>query len=417
MKLNNLTFILVALLSVSCSSRNEILIEVINLSEQQRNDASILLTRGEISNWTDIPEGMLPFLQSRKGENLPCQVDDVNGDGVWDELFAPIDMAPHQQKKIILSFVKTADYPEFRTRTNLRLGDATRPGYPEMTTASRLEGVSFDNYGGVTAAAYQMEGIAWENDKVGFRNYLDQRNGMDIFGKLTEEMVLDSVGIAGGPSYHDPDAWGMDILKVGTSLGAGGIGYMYNDSIYRVGDSGSGRYQLVFEGSQRSRFNLSFNNWSVDGKEVNVIHQIEISAGKHYYESSVSFSGSDIEMDLVAGIVNMKSDELHVAKLGDHHTALITHDFQSEDSSMLAMVLMVPNQYLIRYGESKELGEGITQTYYVVLEAREGDQVPYRFYALWEKEDARWSSLDEVVEFLEDEADCWTQSLAYKMLN
>ena len=39
-----------------------------------------------------------------------------------------------------------------------------------------------------------MEGSAWENDLVGFRNYMDQRNGMDIFGKTTPDMVLDQCG-------------------------------------------------------------------------------------------------------------------------------------------------------------------------------------------------------------------------------
>ena len=209
----------------------------------------------------------------------------------------------------------------------------------------------------------------------------------------------------------------MDILKVGTSLGAGGIGYLYNDSIYRVGDNGSATYEKVFEGSQRSRFNFSFNNWSVDGNPVNVLQQIEISAGKHYYQSAVSHAGSDLDLELVAGIVNMKSEEVYVLKLGDHHTALLTHDLQSEDTTLLAMALLVPNQYLVRHGESKDQGEGITQTYYVVLEANEGDPVPYRFYALWEREDSRWSSLDEVKTYLEEEAARWTQSIGYKMLN
>ena len=417
MKLRNLSITVIALLIASCNTNNEILIEVINLSDQQRNDASILLNRGEITNMTEIPDGMVPILKSRKGAYLPCQVDDINGDGKWDEIFAPIDMEPNKQKTVILVFISPADYPVFTTRTNLRLGDASKPTYPELTSAKRLEGVSYDNYSNVTSAAYQMEGVAWENDKVGFRNYMDQRNGMDIFGKRTEEMVLDNVGIAGGPSYHEPDVWGMDILKVGTSLGDGGIGYMYNDSIYRVGDSGSGTYEVVFEGSQRSRFNFSFNNWSVDGNPVNVTQQIEISAGKHYYRSLVSYTGSDIELDLVAGIVNMKSEKLHVLALGDHHTALLTHDLQSEDTTLLAMALLVPNQYLIRHGESKEQGEGITQTYYVVMEANEGEPLPYRFYALWEMEDLRWSSLEEVKAFLEEEAARWTQSVAYKMLN
>lgn len=417
MKRNTILLFLSLFLATACNPDEEVLIQVINLSDKQRDDATIMLNRNEISSWTEIPEGMIPLLKSRKGENLPCQVDDVDGDGNWDELFVPINMAPKKQKIVILTFVDPAEYPVFKNRTNLRLGDASRPDYPELHSAERLAGISYDNYSGITGAAFQMEGVAWENDRVGFRNYLDQRNGMDIFGKLTGEMVLDNVGRAGSPSYHEPDFWGMDILKVGTSLGAGGIGYLYNDSIYRVGDSGSGNYQSVFEGSQRSRFRFNFENWDVDGNKVDVIQQIEISAGKHYFQSSVSYSGADINMELVVGIVNMKSKKLHLLEAGDFHTALITHDFQAEDSSMLAMALLVPNQYFLSHGESKEQGEGITQTYYAVLEAMKGDPVPYRFYSLWEEEDPRWSSLEEVQTFLEEEAARWTQSVAYKMLN
>ena len=32
---------------------------------------------------------------------------------------------------------------------------------------------------------YQTDGPSWENDKVGFRHYLDGRNSKDVFGKKT----------------------------------------------------------------------------------------------------------------------------------------------------------------------------------------------------------------------------------------
>ena len=107
MKTNSLIIIAMVLLMVSCKSSSEILIEVINLSDQQRDDATVLLNRGEISNMTEIPEGKIPVLKSRKGVVLPCQADDVNGDGLWDELFAPIDMEPGQQKTLILDFIES----------------------------------------------------------------------------------------------------------------------------------------------------------------------------------------------------------------------------------------------------------------------------------------------------------------------
>jgi hypothetical protein len=416
MKFRTFLYIMFVILAASCGSGSEILLQVFNPLDQPREDATILLSRGEISNMMEIPDGTVPLLLDENRDPLPCQADDVDGDGQWDELFALIDLSAKGTLKVVLQFVAPGDYPEFEVRTNLRLGDASKPGYPELETASRLEGVSYHNYSGRTEASFQMEGPAWENDRVGFRNYLDQRNGMDIFGKLTREMVLDSVGMEGRPSYHEPAAWGMDVLKVGTSLGAGAIGYMYLDSIYRVGDNGSGTYGVVFEGSQRSRFKLSYTNWKVGEEALDVVHQVEIGGGRHYYQGTVVYSGTEESLNLVTGIVNMKSKELHMVDLDAHHTAFITHDLQSEDTTLLAMALMMPKDYLVEYGETKESGEGITQTYYAVLESSSGEPVAYRFYALWEKEDPRWASLENVTEYLKNEAARWTQSVIIEVL-
>ena len=397
-------------LLTSCSSGpggTELLVS--NPLGQPREDAIILISRDEVKNWTDIPGHMLPLLLDGEGNPIPCQADDADEDGTWDELFALADLPASGQVKLSLDFTEPEGYPVFEPRTNLRLGAASLPGYPELTKADRLEGVSYHNYEGRTGAILQMEGPAWENDRVGFRNYLDQRNGMDIFGKLTGKMMLDSVGVKGRPSYHEPDSWGMDILKVGTSLGAGGIGYLYRDSIYRVGDNGSGTYDLTFEGPLRSRFHLTYSDWKVEELSLEVVHQVEITAGRHYYEGTVTYSGAAETLDLVPGIVNMKSDELHVFEAGPNHTALITHDVQAEDTTLLAMALLVPSELLLKTGETRDEGEGITQTYFAVLKAAPGQPVPYRFYALWEKEDPRWSSLDEVKQYLETEAVRWTR--------
>ncbi len=405
---------MIAVTAASCTRQQEILLQVSNPMDRTREDAIVLLTRGEISKWSEIQAGKLPVLQDLRGSYIPCQADDVDGDGEWDELFGLISLGPSAQKKVAVTFVDSAAYPVFPTRTNIRLG-SNEAGYPELPAADRLEGVSYHNFDGRTSAVFQMEGVAWENDVVGFRNYMDQRNGIDIFGKTTSRMVLDSVGIAGSPSYHEPAGWGMDVLKVGSSLGAGAIGFMYRDSIYRVGDNGHGSYHLLFEGSQRSRFNLTYSNWKIEQFPLEVVHQIGIIGGRHYYQGLVSHTGGPDNLALVAGIVNMKSDSLHVLELNENYTALVTHAPQAEDGSILAMALMVPSAYLKTTGQTRDQGEGIIQTYYAVLDAEPGKPLPYRFYALWEQEDPRWASLEEVTAFLRQEAGRWTQSVIYQV--
>jgi hypothetical protein len=396
-----------------CQKPPEIRLHVRNPLDQFRKDAIVLLTRSSIDQWMDLEDGVLPMLYGPTGDPVPCQWDDVNGDGAWDELFALTDLEALGQKTLTLRPVASDQVPAFQWRTNLRLG-ANRPGYPELLKADRLEGITYHNHSR-TGEVYQMEGPAWENDKVGFRNYLDQRNGMDIFGKLTAQMVLDSVGIAGRQSYHEPDSWGMDILKVNTSLGAGAIGYLYNDSIYRVGDNGSGTYEVVFEGPLRSRFNLIYDPWEIAGMRIKVVHQVEIVAGRLCYQSQVTRSGSGEDLDLVTGIVNILSDSLVVLDLDAQYTGVMTHDLQAEDTTLLAMALVVSKMELLSYGEAPSSGDGITETYYVVLDAPENQPVPYRFYALWERQDPRWAHPEEAEDFLKQEAERWTQSVTIEV--
>ncbi len=407
-------FLFFTFLVISCDSNKEISLLVINPLDYQRNDAVLVLTREKISGWSKIPDGKVPVLSLESRDPLPCQLDDTDGDGIWDELFGLSDLGPFEEKTLLLTFISPEEYPGFKKRTNVRLA-ANQPGFPELEKAERLEGVTYHNHS-LTKEAYLMEGPAWENDKVGFRNYLDQRNGMDIFGKLTTEMVLDSVDIAGSTSYHEPAAWGMDVLQVGTSLGAGSIGYMYEDSIYRVGDNGSGTYELLFEGSQRSRFLLSYTHWEVENSPIDVTHYIEIVAGHNCYQCFVTYTGTEKVIDLVPGIVNMKSDSLYVMNLNDKFTGLFTYDLQAEDTTLLAMALIVPSASLKKIDESKESGNGITQTYYAVLEAKPDDPVPYRFYSLWEREDSRWASLEEIKNFLQVEADRWATAVYIQSL-
>lgn len=370
------------------------------------------MTRGEIARWVEIPRGELPLLVKSDGTPIPSQPDDVDGDGSWDELFALTDMEAGESLNITVTFLTPEAYPRFPVRTNLHLGDA-RNNYQELERAHRLEGITYHNYLEVTEASYQMEGAAWENELVGFRNYMDQRNGMDIFGKTSPEMVMQEVGVTGAPDYHEPGAWGMDVLKVGTSLGAGGIAYLYGDSLYRVGDNGSGTYEVVFEGPLRSRLRLDYTDWQVGKETVQVSHQIQIVAGRLCYGNLVTYSGTREALSLAPGIVNMHSDSLHILELNEQFTALLTHDRQAEDGAWLGMALVVPKAYLNHTGKTPDEGEGITQSYYACLDARPNESQLYRFYAFWEKQDPAWSSLEAIEAYLQTEAERLSQSVIY----
>jgi len=376
---------MITVLIVSCSSRDEAEIVFVNPAETPRTDEGVVLTREFLSEAGNIPEDALPALRVEDAY-LPCQPDDLDGDGQWDELFVLLDMDAGEKITAGITYIPGKDYPKFRQRTNIRFARKDQD-YREMNEAVReTHAINTE-----TQKVWQMEGIGWENDLVGFRNYFDRRNSMDIFGKITHRMVLDSVGYKESPDYHlfNPD-WGMDVLKVGDALGAGGIAVRYKDSLYRVGDNGTGTYNLITEGPLRSIFRLSYPDWQMGGKVLSVTHDISIQAGTYYYSSEVVIEGISEQVELVSGIVNKKSDSLYVAETAPGTDAFFTFDRQAEDTTFLGMGILLMDDHFTGTGQTPDLGSGIIETYTVGMETTAGQTATFRFYSVWEKEDERW---------------------------
>lgn len=83
------------------------------------------------------------------------------------------------------------------------------------------------------------DGPGWESDRVAYRLYLDGRNAIDLFGKRQPDPILDKIGRGVG-DYHKLSDWGMDILRVDKSVGAGGLGILDNGKVRQVGAAADG---------------------------------------------------------------------------------------------------------------------------------------------------------------------------------
>jgi hypothetical protein len=230
-----------------------------------------------------------------------------------------------------------------------------------------------------------MEGPAWENDVVGFRNYYDARTGLDIYGKRVKEMVLDSVGVK-GRDYHQLAAWGMDILKVGNSLGAGAIAIGIGDSLYRVGPCEEGRFRLISQGPVRTVFELTYKNVPAGDRLYSVKHRISIYAGDNFYRNSVWVDGLKGDEELVTGIVDMHKLAGDQAEIGSMKI-MSTWGKQAMNGEVLGMAVIFPSSEFKRYWEAPASGPGIVNTHLVSLGLYAAKPTQYAFLAAWELQD------------------------------
>ena len=132
----------------------------------------------------------------------------------------------------------------------------------------------------------RYEGPGWENNKIGFRLYLDWRNAIDIFGKKTDTMVLSNVGQDGFDSYHEPEPWGQDILKVGSGLGIGSLGRLVEDEVLHFKEVDS-TFASVQNNLDASSVIINYKGWKTGEDKIDLKSTLSIRPDQRYTKHTI----------------------------------------------------------------------------------------------------------------------------------
>ncbi len=410
------TIFLLALLSFALfSCEKEARLSLKNNLGVERIDEVIILKRSDLASKTTIENGLLPIFKVKNDQVLPSQVDDLDGDGKWDEAVFVLNFAPNETVEIEVGFVPEAEYPQFDKRTNLRLAIHQDDGsYEEVDYYKALPCTeSFK-------IIAQAESVSWENDKIAFRNYFDCRNVKDLFGKLKPELILDKLSTPEMGSYHDLNDWGMDVLHCGSSLGSGGLALLRNDSLYRLGSTDVYEFQKIVEGPVRSLFELRYKGWEVEGEMLEAVERITIYPGKYWFESDVTYSGTKENDQIVTGIVtsHLKRDPF-AFQVADFQ-CIGTHDVQSLNNDELGMAVIVPlkeagkiartsdiNFFKLGFEtvKSKGFSNIISETYYIGQKCQSAKPAKHYFFSVWGLDKDQWKTEEGFKKYISEEAE------------
>ncbi|TCN72806.1 DUF4861 domain-containing protein [Acetobacteroides hydrogenigenes] len=223
----------------------------------------------------------------------------------------------------------------------------------------------------------KYEGPGWESDKVGYRFYLDWRNATDLFGKVTSAMVLDKVGVDGFDSYHELSSWGMDVLKVGPSLGVGSIAYWDGEKANRVAKTDSVVSRIVADGIIQSKIETIYYGWEIGGTKHLLKSVITIDAGSRTSKQELFIEGE--LQNLCTGIIKDPKAELLLSGNNNADWGFVaTWGPQSLNKDNLGLAVLYRKSDLIKEVEDKD-------NHVVVLKPTKG-QVQYYFLGAWELE-------------------------------
>lgn len=409
----SLYLILILVIFFSCEKEHKLTLK--NPSNVKRIDEVIILTRDFLVEKIELQEGMLPVFKDEQNKLISSQVDDLDGDGNWDEAILLIDLTPDETLEIEIELVSADNYPEFEKRTNLRLGIHQKDGsYKEVDSYKALPCI--DSFEVIS----QAEGVNWENGKIGFRVYFDCRNVKDLFGKRMPKMVIDKIHTPEMGSYHDLADWGMDILHCGSSLGSGGLALLKNDSLYRLGSTEVYEYKKRVEGPVRSVFELRYKGWEVDGEILGCVERISIYPGKYWFESDVTVTGCSEGSQIVTGIVTSQLKREPFQFLAGNFQCIGTHDVQSLNNDELGMAIIVPVTKVGKIGRTtdinffnrgyktvpeKSFSNIISETCYIGQKCENGISAKHYFFSVWGLDKDQWKTEEGFRKYIKDEAE------------
>lgn len=248
----------------------------------------------------------------------------------------------------------------------------------------------------------RYEGIGLENNRIGYRLYLDWRNATDIFGKKVNTLVLPEVGQDGFESYHHDARWGQDILKSGRTIGIGSYGRYdeQNDYVETFKTVKSTTAKVTNE-KGLSYATISYKGWKTWGDAIDLESKLTIFDRDRFVKADLNLSNS--LSGLCTGIVAFKDIPAKQAVSKNKKWAyLATYGKQTETKKddSLGMAVFYPVDAFAQYAKTRS-------THTVVF--KKTKKVSYFFLAAWSlepggltTEEAFYRDLDQKLEALDN---------------
>ena len=319
------------------------------------------------------------------GAAQPSQTVDTDGDGTFDGLLLAADFNPAEIKSFTISSDPAIPKPALKKQTQAEISIKEGGEWK----GKEYIGGTFKNVQSVTPPPQYTDHSYWiryegpgiESDKVAYRVYLDWRNGFDIFGKKINDVVLQNVGLDGYDSYHLNADWGVDVLKVGKSLGMGGFGFWNGKSVDLVSLVDTRDAIITNNGDLYSGFKINYNGWQINDQKLDLNAHFSMNAGSRLV--NVKLKASQQLPNMAIGLVKHKGTTLIE---GNQNTSGYAWTYVA---SWGKQSLSGENDHLgmaVIFRRDDRAEQTTDENSYVSVMKNKGGELEYYFLAAWEHE-------------------------------
>lgn len=296
-----LTLALLSALCAGAKTKTQTL-EITNPLETKRVDAHVNVLLGHV------PFAVRQAVVTIDGKEIPCQLDDLTGDGTADALCFLVNMDGKQTMKAEVSYSDNGEQKEYPSRVYVDMMLSNK-----KIKESNKQDLYIDqlkvNRGTNPYNQLHHHGAAFESELAAYRIYFDHRQTVDIYGKYSKQLELKQ-------TQFYPDAqqkaagFGDDVLWVGNTLGVGTLRGFDGNGPVMLEDLDHRSQRVVSKGPLRTIVEVIDENWipAPGAEKVTMVTYYTLYAGHRDCEVSCVFS-RPTNNDYCTGLINVKDSK------------------------------------------------------------------------------------------------------------
>ncbi len=305
-------------------------------------------------------------------KQISSQADDLNKDGVIDEIVFLVDLKPGENKKITLKTICDKDRVQFPIEVYTDLifkeKDGTHKFVEEMSSTKN------DMYNQM-----HHHGVAFESALMAYRIYFDNKSTLDIYGKKKPGLEIAATG------WYPTDeqlaaGFGDDILLVSGWVGVGTVKGFDGKKALHIDKFDKRTQKIVAKGNLRTVVESDVEGWQYEGKKINLTVRYTLYA-RHRDAICEIISSEDINQ-LCTGVQQIGGGELLKSNtlVGSWGTYFPQPDSVKYGKETTGLGVYMPEKY-----NGKNVLTGVDNL--IVFSVKKNEPVVFNLTASWLKEE------------------------------
>ena len=334
---------LVAIFSTPAFAQRSISVNVVNPSSSVRTDQPVVIS---LSEYGEVSKAIVTC----NGKEIPCQLDDLNQDEVFDELCFLSDLNGKEKKQYQIEFftdpkLEPAKYPARVFAEMLVRNDKVKE---KNKHNNFLESITVR---GDCANSYNIQhhhGVDFESELNGIRIYFDKRQTLDLYGKFQKRLELEATQFYTSKEQK-AQGYGDDVLWVGNTFGLGAFRGWDGTQPTMIDPVKSRTQRIISYGPLRTIVEVEDKGWQGLNMTIRYIQY----AGHRDTDVEVYFTKKNVDASnhrFSTGVINVKGSQEFSDKNGLR--GCWGSDFPTGDTinfkrETVGLGILIPKQHIV----------------------------------------------------------------------